>query len=78
MGRLRIGIDLGGTKIAGIALDASGQVLAERRIATPRGEYDASLRAIAGLVAALEHAAGGSGTVGIGIPGALAPGMPIP
>ncbi|WP_279359252.1 ROK family protein [Methylobacterium indicum] len=74
MGRLRIGIDLGGTKIAGIALDASGQVLAERRIATPRGEYDASLRAIAGLVAALEHAAGGSGTVGIGIPGALAPG----
>ena len=73
MAQLRIGIDLGGTKIAGIALDESGRVLAERRVATPRGDYDASLRAIAALVGALEHAAGGSGTVGIGIPGALVP-----
>ncbi len=73
MALLRIGIDLGGTKIAGIVLDASGRVLAERRIATPRGDYDASLRAIAGLVASLEAEAGGTGTVGIGIPGAPVP-----
>lgn len=73
MAVLRIGIDLGGTKIAGIALDASGRVLAERRIATPRGEYDASLRAIAALVGFLEAESGGTGTVGVGIPGALVP-----
>ncbi|AWB20118.1 transcriptional regulator [Methylobacterium currus] len=73
MPSLRIGIDLGGTKIAGIALDLDGHVRAERRVATPRGDYDASLRAIAALVAALESQAGGTGTVGIGIPGALVP-----
>ena len=73
MPSLRIGIDLGGTKIAGIALDPDGTVRAERRVATPRGDYDASLRAIAALVAALEAQAGGTGTVGIGIPGALVP-----
>lgn len=73
MAPLRIGIDLGGTKIAGIALDPSGRVLAERRVATPRGDYDASLGAIAGLVGFLEAEAGGPGTVGIGIPGALVP-----
>ncbi|QRE72977.1 ROK family protein [Methylobacterium aquaticum] len=73
MAVLRIGIDLGGTKIAGIALDEAGRVLAERRVATPRGDYDASLRAIAGLVGFLEAEAGGTGTVGVGIPGALVP-----
>ncbi|AWN55092.1 ROK family protein [Methylobacterium sp. 17Sr1-1] len=73
MTALRIGIDLGGTKIAGIALDPDGLVRAERRIATPRGDYDASLRAIAALVASLEAEGGGSGSVGIGIPGALVP-----
>jgi fructokinase len=73
MPSLRIGIDLGGTKIAGIALDPDGRVRAERRVATPRGDYDASLRAIAALVAGLEAQAGGTGTVGIGIPGALVP-----
>ncbi|GJD47615.1 Fructokinase [Methylobacterium crusticola] len=73
MPTLRIGIDLGGTKIAGIALDAAGRVRAERRVPTPRGRYDASLSAIADLVARLEAEAGGTGTVGIGIPGALSP-----
>ncbi|MEH3144756.1 MAG: ROK family protein [Methylobacterium frigidaeris] len=70
---LRLGIDLGGTKIAGIALDPGGVVRAETRIATPRGDYDGTLRAIAGLVAALETEAGGTGTVGLGIPGAISP-----
>ncbi|RVU17384.1 ROK family protein [Methylobacterium oryzihabitans] len=70
---LRLGIDLGGTKIAGIALDPGGAVRAESRIPTPRGDYDGTLRAIAGLVAALEAQAGGSGSVGLGIPGAVSP-----
>ncbi|AWN45836.1 transcriptional regulator [Methylobacterium terrae] len=73
MTALRLGIDLGGTKIAGIVLDETGRVRAERRVATPRGDYDASLRAIAALVASLEAEAGGGATVGIGIPGALVP-----
>jgi fructokinase len=68
----RIGIDLGGTKIEGIALAASGEELARRRVATPR-EYAASLQAIAALVADLEQAAGATGTVGIGIPGSVVP-----
>jgi fructokinase len=70
---LRIGIDLGGTKIEGIALGDQGRELARRRIATPRGDYDATLAAIAGLVQSLEIEVGVGGTVGVGIPGAPSP-----
>jgi fructokinase len=62
---LRIGVDLGGTKIEAIALDGSREVL-RRRVATPRGDYDATVAAVASLVREM-----GEGTVGIGIPGAL-------
>lgn len=70
---MRIGIDLGGTKIEGIALDENGAVVVRRRIDTPRGEYHGILNAIAGLVLQLEDEAGGKATVGIGTPGALSP-----
>jgi fructokinase len=70
---VRIGVDLGGTKIEAIALDDAGAVRARRRVATPRHDYDATLRAIAGLVSALETETGARGTVGIGMPGALSP-----
>ncbi|MDP2320731.1 MAG: ROK family protein [Acidobacteriota bacterium] len=70
---MRIGIDLGGTKIEGMALAADGRELQRRRIPAPRDSYDDSVRAIAGLVAALEAGAGGRGTVGVGIPGAVSP-----
>lgn len=70
---MRIGIDLGGTKIEGIALDEAGGTLASHRVATPRGEYMAILRAIADVVAHLERATGRRGSVGIGTPGALSP-----
>jgi fructokinase len=70
---IRIGIDLGGTKIEGIALSADGRVAAGRRIATPREDYDGTVRAIAELVAALEADAGSRGTVGVGMPGAISP-----
>lgn len=66
---LRLGIDLGGTKTEIIALDDGVERL-RRRVATPRGDYRATLAAIAGLVEAAETAVGGSGSVGIGIPGA--------
>lgn len=69
---MRLGIDLGGTKIEGIALDGSREV-ARMRILTPRDDYHATLTAIHRLVADLEAAAGRSGTVGVGIPGTVSP-----
>lgn len=68
---MRIGIDLGGTKIEGLALDDAGRELARRRVPTPRGDYARTIEAIAALVTTLESTAPGSGTVGVGIPGAL-------
>jgi fructokinase len=70
---MRIGIDLGGTKIEAVALDDDGLVRARRRLATPRGDYEGTVRAMAGVVAELEAETGEPGTVGIGMPGALSP-----
>ncbi|HVE79929.1 MAG TPA: ROK family protein [Gemmatimonadaceae bacterium] len=69
---MRIGIDLGGTKIEGIALAGDGGVLVRRRVDTPRA-YEATLDAVIGLVAEIERDAGATGTVGIGIPGTVMP-----
>jgi fructokinase len=68
---MRIGIDLGGTKIEGIALDTAGAVLVRRRVPTPRGDYRATVDAVAELVRTIETETGRSGTVGVGMPGAL-------
>jgi fructokinase len=70
---MRIGVDLGGTKIEALALGGEGRVLGRRRIPTPRHDYPATLDAIVGLVDALEGDLGGRGTVGLGIPGAISP-----
>jgi len=70
-GVLRAGIDLGGTKIAGIVLDASGTEVCRQRIATPQDDYQQTLQALAGLVATLEAEAGQSCSVGIGLPGSV-------
>ena len=70
---LRIGVDLGGTKIEVIALDPAGRVLLRHRIATPRDDYEATLMAIAGLVEEVEAELGVRGAVGIGTPGAVSP-----
>mgnify|MGYP002145438501 CR=1 FL=1 len=67
---LRLGIDLGGTKIEIIALADDGRELLRQRVATPKGDYMATLMAVAGLVEAAEVQLGQRGTVGIGIPGA--------
>jgi fructokinase len=72
MSRRRIGIDLGGTKIEGIALDDDREV-ARMRVPTPRDDYDATIDAIRSLVATLEQVAGGPGSIGVGIPGTIAP-----
>jgi len=74
--RLRIGVDLGGTKVEVIALDGSEpssaqRVRLRRRIPTPRDDYAATVAAIAGLVADAERDLGARGSVGVGIPGTL-------
>ncbi len=68
---MRIGVDLGGTKIEAIALDRGGRIAARRRAATPRDDYAGTLDAIRRLVAEVEDEAGARGTVGVGMPGAL-------
>ena len=70
---MRIGIDLGGTKIEAIALGIDGAQLARERIPTPVGNYLATLDAVTGLVHHLEIATGQVGSVGIGIPGTISP-----
>ena len=70
--KMRIGIDLGGTKIEVISLDAQGSERFRKRVRSPRGDYDGTLEAVASLVTDAEEAAG-SATVGIGIPGAISP-----
>ena len=67
---MRIGIDLGGTKIESLALDNQGVELRRRRSTTPRGDYDATIRAVVDHVAALEAETGRRASVGVGIPGA--------
>lgn len=70
---IRIGIDLGGTKISGIALGADGVTHAYERIDTPSGDYLATLYAIFGLLQTLEARTCTVDSIGIGTPGALSP-----
>ena len=69
----RIGIDLGGTKIEAIALSASGSILARRRVATPRNNYELTVKAIVDLVSGIEKELGAPATLGVGMPGAISP-----
>ncbi|MBF0152285.1 MAG: ROK family protein [Magnetococcales bacterium] len=75
---MRIGIDLGGTKIEIIVLDRQGATLARRRVSTPQGDYEGTIRAMVELVRGVESELGirqGEGPpVGVGVPGAIPPG----
>ncbi|MBV8778120.1 MAG: ROK family protein [Alphaproteobacteria bacterium] len=68
---MRIGVDLGGSKIEAAAIDAAGGICGRRRVATPAGDYAATVAAVAALVGDLERELGRRTTVGIGIPGTL-------
>jgi fructokinase len=74
---MRIGIDLGGTKIEGLALGTDGRERARHRVAAPRGNYDNTIRAVVDLVTHIERTcrdeAQGRSKVGIGIPGTISP-----
>ena len=70
---MRIGIDVGGTKIESILLDLTGEELSRSRVDTPQGDYPATLLAIKELVEELERGLSTAATVGVGIPGAISP-----
>jgi fructokinase len=70
---MRIGIDLGGTKIEGIVLDDAGKERARLRVATPQGSYEATVRAVAAVARELEAKLGARCPVGVGHPGAISP-----
>ncbi len=70
---MRIGIDLGGTKIEIAALDRDGSIRLRRRAPTPAGDYDATIATIVALVEASESALGRRASVGVAIPGAISP-----
>jgi fructokinase len=67
---MRIGVDVGGTKIEALALDGAGQELARHRVDTPR-DYEKTIAAVKGLVDRLELETGQRGSVGVGIPGTV-------
>ena len=69
--RIRIGVDLGGTKIEALALDRHGVELQRQRVPTPRFDYEQTIQAIVGLVKLLEKETGSRGTVGVAIPGTI-------
>ncbi len=77
--RIRLGIDLGGTKIAITALDDSDNAIFNKRILTPRGDYGATLAALASLIADAESALGcpGGASVGLSMPGSISPGTGV-
>jgi fructokinase len=70
---IRVGLDLGGTKIEGVALDSGGAIAGRRRVPTPRGDYAATVEAAASLAERLELEAGRPATVGVGMPGVISP-----
>src|SRR5271165_3850287 len=67
--KVRIGIDLGGTKIEFVAIERDGRELHRHRVATPRNDYEGTVRAIKEGVELIEHELQRTGSVGIGIPG---------
>ncbi|MGE0736973.1 MAG: ROK family protein [Alphaproteobacteria bacterium] len=71
--KFRLGVDIGGTKIEVMAIDAEGHERWRRRAATPRGDYDATLAGVRALVHAAEAELGGRGTVGVAQPGSISP-----
>ncbi len=70
---MRIGIDLGGTKIEGVVLDPAGRERGRLRVPTPAGDYRATIDAIAALVGELESRIGRQASIGVGIPGTVSP-----
>lgn len=72
-GGVRIGVDLGGTKIEAVALGPERLILRRERIATPRGDYRGTIDAIAELIDRAEAEVGRADSIGVGTPGSVSP-----
>ncbi len=70
---MRLGIDLGGTKIEIVAIERDGRECARHRVKTPHTSYNDTIRTIRDLVTATETRLGQTGTLGVAIPGAISP-----
>ncbi len=70
---IHVGIDLGGTKIEIVALDAAGHEQFRKRVPTPAHDYQAILKTMVDLVLTVETELGARSTVGVGTPGAISP-----
>ena len=70
---VRIGIDMGGTKIEGIALGDDGTELWRKRVPTPQGDYAGTIAAVVGLVANAGEVVGTIDSIGVGTPGSSNP-----
>ena len=70
---MRIGVDVGGTKIEAAAMNYAGELILRRRIVAPMDDYDATIQAIAALIEGVESQIGQRGSLGLGIPGTLSP-----
>ena len=68
---MRIGVDLGGTKIEAIAVSDAGEIRLRHRVPTPRRDYEATLRAVVDIVRSFQRELGQTCSVGVGIPGAM-------
>ncbi len=70
---MRIGVDVGGTKIEAAAMNNAGELIMRRRVATPLDDYDLTIDAIAALIEDIEFETGQRGSLGFGIPGTVSP-----
>ncbi|MEM9043446.1 MAG: ROK family protein [Pseudomonadota bacterium] len=68
---MRLGIDLGGTKIEGVLLDRQSKVCARRRVETPQGDYRATIATVRDLADHLDPDR--RMPIGIGTPGSIGP-----
>ncbi|MEM7271419.1 MAG: ROK family protein, partial [Pseudomonadota bacterium] len=74
MTRIRLGVDLGGTKIECVAMAADGAIIARRRTPTPQSDYQATIDAIVTLICEVEaDCASGPSVIGLGTPGSISP-----
>jgi fructokinase len=69
----RIGIDLGGSKIEGAAIDTQGKLRVRRRVPTPAGDYHGTIAAIVAMVGSIGREIGGPASIGVAMPGAISP-----
>lgn len=70
---MRIGVDLGGTKIEAVMMDPNGAIVERKRVATPAGDYEGTVKTIAALISELEQPLSESATVGVATPGSISP-----